>query len=402
MKTARVFARPIWAAVAALAVTSCSANGEHRLGAIVAASDAAVAFQDGASDAGACQTAPRPAESAPLDMYLMVEKSLSNQSPGRSEWDAVARGISGFVTTSDIGTVGVGIQRFPLPGGSASAQCVARCGATCDCLLRCGCGVCDCADNGCRCASRWFASCELADYATPAVEIASLPAASNELVAWLFSQNAEEGPATARPALQGAVRHAHDWAAAHSGRNVIVVLLMNGVPSQEVCQQNRIDDMTQVAAAAADGTPSVSTFVVASGSDLAAVVDPIASAGGSGHAWNVGTDAQRGMRLSSVLAQIRDSAVACQYAVPKGDGAPFDYAAVGVELRLGSTSSPTRLTRVQDRGDCRRDSGGWYFDDPQKPTRIVLCDSTCSAVQESTHAAVTTMLGCPLPPDPQR
>jgi hypothetical protein len=410
MSTRSALPRLLRAAAWALAVSACSASGEHRLGTVVDTSDAAVAGQggsspvpwqpDGSADSGACQTAPLAAQQAPLDMYLMVESSMANQPPGSNAWDAVARGIGGFVTSTDVGDVGVGIQRFPLSGGSASAECAAQCGASCECLLRCGCGSCDCVGNACRCASRWFASCELADYASPAVEIAPLPASSSNMVAWLFTQPGPEGPATTRPALQGAVQHAQDWASAHPGRNVIVVLILNGMPSEEVCRSNGIADMTQVAAAAADGSPSVSTFVVAAGSNLAPLVDPIAAAGGSGHAWNIGLDLQRSTRLSSVLAQIRDEATACQYAVPKpGSGSP-DYAAIGVEVRLGFQSAPSRLLRVAGRDACG--AGGWYYDDPGRPSRIILCDSTCSAVLESSRATVSTLAGCPPDPAPPR
>jgi hypothetical protein len=387
------------ATAGALVSAACSSAGDHRLGAIVAATDAAVTLQDAGE---VCQSSSGPAERAPLDMYLMVEKSLSNHSAVSDEWDVLARGIGSFVTSNDVEGVGIGVQYFPLPGGSASAECVARCGAGCDCLQRCGCGWCDCAGNGCQCASRWFASCELADYAKPAVEIAPLPAASSDLVAWLFSQNREEGPATTRPALQGAIEHAHDWATAHAGRNAIVVLIVNGTPSEEVCPPNRTADMAQVAAAGVKGSPTVSTFVIASGSDLAAAVDPIAAAGGSGHAWNIGTDLGKSTRLATVLAQIRDSAMACQYSVPQGDGGSPDYATVGVEVRLGSAASAFRLSRVQDRDACRPGTGGWYYDDPDRPSRIVLCDSTCGAVQESPGAMVSTLLGCPVPARPPR
>jgi hypothetical protein len=398
MKTG-VFSAVLVVTAGALAPAGCSSGGDHRLGAIVAATDAAVTPQD---TGGACKTAPTAADRAPLDMYLMVEKSLSNHPAGSTGWDALASGIGSFVTSNDVAGVGIGIQYFPLVGGSASAQCVARCGPGCDCLLRCGCGWCDCAGNGCQCASRWFASCELGDYAKPAVEIAPLPAASNDLVAWLFSQNREEGPATTRPALQGAIGHAHDWAMANSGRNAIVVLIVNGMPSEDVCPPNQAADMAQVAAAGAQGSPTVSTFVIASGSDLAAAVDPIAAAGGSGHAWNIGTDLAKSTRLSTVLAQIRDSAMACQYAVPKGDVGSPDYATVGVEVRLGPNASPIRLPHVQDSDACRPGTGGWYYDDPNRPSRIVLCDSTCGAVQESPGAVVSTLLGCPEQARPPR
>jgi hypothetical protein len=387
-------------------ITACSASGDHRLG-VVASVDAAVASPDGrpwdlgSTDAGSCQTAPIPADKAPLDMYLMVEKSFVNRPNGSGTWDELTRGIGSFVATNDVADVGLGIQYFPLVGGTAGAECVARCGASCDCLLRCGCGSCDCAGTGCVCASRWFASCDLGDYAKPAVEIATLPAASSNLMAWLFTPTNEEGPATTRPALQGAIQHAHDWAVAHPGRNTSVVLVLNGPPSQDVCRPNQIDDMLPVVAAGADGTPTVQTFVVASGSDLAAAFDPIAAAGGSGHVWNIGTDFSRDTRLPPVLAQIRDAAMACQYAVPKGPGAVPDYGAVGVELRFGPGPA-SRPPHVANRDGCAANAGGWYYDDPGRPSRIVLCDSTCAAVEESPRATVSTMLGCPQPPAPPR
>ena len=38
--------------------------------------------------------------------------------------------------------------------------------------------------------------------------------------------------------------------------------------------------------------------------------------------------------------------------------------------------------------------GGWYFDDNQNPTAIILCPQTCSAVQSDAQAQIDVSFGC--------
>jgi hypothetical protein len=52
------------------------------------------------------------------------------------------------------------------------------------------------------------------------------------------------------------------------------------------------------------------------------------------------------------------------------------------------------IPEVADSGECG-DSEGWYFDDPDLPTTIHLCDVTCGDVK-SMGRQLFYSIGCPL------
>jgi hypothetical protein len=66
--------------------------------------------------------------------------------------------------------------------------------------------------------------------------------------------------------------------------------------------------------------------------------------------------------------------VPCEFIVPDpGDEFEVDYRQVGVR----STGAGAReLGRVESAGACGAE-GGWYFDDPASPTRLLLCPTSC-------------------------
>ena len=41
-----------------------------------------------------------------------------------------------------------------------------------------------------------------------------------------------------------------------------------------------------------------------------------------------------------------------------------------------------------DSTECDDVHGGWYYDDPDHPTRVVACDSSCRVMQSDHHARV--------------
>jgi hypothetical protein len=40
-------------------------------------------------------------------------------------------------------------------------------------------------------------------------------------------------------------------------------------------------------------------------------------------------------------------------------------------------------------------AGGWYYDNPAKPTKITLCPQTCDPLRMSTDSKVQVLYGCP-------
>ena len=43
---------------------------------------------------------------------------------------------------------------------------------------------------------------------------------------------------------------------------------------------------------------------------------------------------------------------------------------------------------------CPASGDGWYYDNPAAPTQIILCPSTCTAVEGDMTGEVDVTLGC--------
>jgi hypothetical protein len=97
------------------------------------------------------------------------------------------------------------------------------------------------------------------------------------------------------------------------------------------------------------------------------------------------------------LKEIRADAVACVYAIPTLGGGYPDYDRINVQVRAAAgpdVPAATLVHRVAGRAACDPSSGGWFFDDPQRPSRIVVCDATCDLVRADPDASIDVLLGC--------
>jgi hypothetical protein len=53
----------------------------------------------------------------------------------------------------------------------------------------------------------------------------------------------------------------------------------------------------------------------------------------------------------------------------------------------------TTLGRVPDAASCGT-GPGWYYDNPQTPTAILLCPGSCGAASLDFNATLEVLLGC--------
>jgi hypothetical protein len=392
-----------------------------------------------APEAEACATTTVQAELIPLDMYVMLDVSSSmldaTQSAG-TKWDATKQAFIAFAQDPKSNGLGVGIQYFSLLAQGVPTQCTNQnqCGTSGPCVLK----ACSnninaiCTNNGncglfATCVDRGYCSnnanihcipvggtacgagnqclqltnsycflqdsCVAADYATPAVAIAPLPGNRNALVNSINAQ----APWSATPtsaALQGAVNHARSWATSHPTHRVVVLLATDGLPTR--CDQN-IANIAQIAAAGANGSPKVSTYVLGVFSPAEATqaqqnLDQIAASGGSGTAFIVGTSGNVSQALVDALNKIRGAALSCEYLMPKSDAGVIDPNEVKLIFEDGS-GTKQELGRVAGAGACGP-NGGFYYDNATNPTKILLCPDTCTAAQNVSGAKVSIELGC--------
>lgn len=103
-----------------------------------------------------------------------------------------------------------------------------------------------------------------------------------------------------------------------------------------------------------------------------------------------------GAVLTSIAKKVGER-LACEFAVPIASGSQAPDPSK-VAVKFTSASAPAKLlTQVTDASKCASVPDAWFYDDNAKPTRILLCPSTCSAAGTTTGAKVTAELGCKVP-----
>jgi hypothetical protein len=235
--------------------------------------------------------------------------------------------------------------------------------------------------------------CNVGPYAAPAVPIAELPAAADALVASIGAQ-VPTGQTPTGPALDGAIRQAREYAAAHADHTVVALLATDGLPTE--CEPLESDEVGAIARAGFEGTPSIRTFVIGvfgpEEAEAPRNLDVIAQAGGTEQAFIVDTSGDVGEQFLAALAAIRGSKLACEFRIPSpANGMTLDYGLVNVAFT--ENGATRQLFGVAGAGACGTDDG-WYYDDPTMPTRIILCPSSCTAIQSGNGGSVEIELGC--------
>lgn len=234
------------------------------------------------------------------DLYLLVDRSASLQDSNR--WQDLKGAIQSFVGEAATARMRLGMGFFPVvpstqPTLPASCTKDSDCGSYGPCLAifnQCNGGV----------GSPVSDSCDVPDYAVPAVNMMAFPAAESSINTKLAAAMPDGGTTPITPALAGALQYARG--ATQAGRRGAVVLLTDGEPTG--CTLNTVQSAAGVADTAFRSNPSVRTYVVGLGplQDL----NPIAAAGGTNAAY-ITSSATPQPELVSALRQIR-AAEGCQ------------------------------------------------------------------------------------------
>lgn len=271
---------------------------------------------------------------------------------GGTKWSAVTGALDSFLVQPNLTGFSVGLQYFGLPTGG---------------------GLTD--------------SCTASDYATAAVEIAALPGAASALMTSIAAHSPTSGTPTSA-ALQGAIMHASAWATSHPGHVTAVVLATDGDPAE--CNTN-LTSIDAIAAAGLAATPKIATFVIGVGASLSNL-NGIAAAGGTTSAFIVNTNSNVTQQFLAAMNAIRNSA-SCSYQIPLPTSGAPNYQQVNVVFTPNGGSATT-IPNVGTKAMCPASGDGWYYDDPNAPTAILLCASTCGTIQANTSGTVDIALGC--------
>jgi hypothetical protein len=397
----------------------------------------------------ACATETQQGQRIPLTMYVLLDSSasmldaLSNQGMA-SKWDATKAAITTFVNDPASTGLSVGLQYFPVLKPNVPASCMADTDCvgsgpcdfamTCDntsvvtpCTTNADCpavgggpagncvllGACQvsggyCAPVGIRCAFGFDRcvrllgychgrdSCDNAAYAMPAIEVAPLPGAAQPIIASMAAHT-PDGLTPTLAALGGGFDYARARAMADPTQRVVLLLATDGFPTE--CSANP-DDLTPIqtlVSSQATGTPPISTFVIGvfSPAEQAAAttnLNSIAKAGGTGSAFIINTSQNVQQAFLEALNKIRGTLLTCEFKLPQPEGGQLDPQLVNV--RYTSNAGQSTLLGNVPGGACDPNKGGWHYDNDQAPTKIQLCDSTCSAIQADQGGSVKILLGC--------
>jgi hypothetical protein len=239
-------------------------------------------------------------------------------------------------------------------------------------------------------------SCNPSDYATPVVPIAPLPGQTSALVASLRAQ-APTGETPTGAALRGSCAYASGFKRANPGREVVVLLVTDGEPQAPLtsrtggCTPTLADAIAAASECLAGGTP-VRTYVLGVGPSLQNL-DQIAAAGGTVKAHLVENGG--GAEVLAALEKIRtDASIPCSLQLPQPTSTtPIDLHKVNV-VYADAACTLTTLANVDGAAACDAVTGGWYYDSPDKPSKILLCDASCKQVA-APGSQLQVSLGCP-------
>jgi hypothetical protein len=86
--------------------------------------------------------------------------------------------------------------------------------------------------------------------------------------------------------------------------------------------------------------------------------------------------------------------LACEWLIPQPEpGKEFDKGHVNVKVANVGLATDA-LGNVSSQTDCASAGDGWYYDNPDTPTKIVTCPDTCTKIKASTNANVQLLVGC--------
>lgn len=315
-------------------------------------------------------------ELVPVDMYVMFDRSGSMKDSGK--WSSVTNALKKFVVLPGLDKLGMGIAFFPIPAtGPIPGACTSdqQCGFY---------GPCVPGFNLCSGSLAGNDSCVATDYQTPKVEIEPFPGVSSKIISAIDATQPEGASTPGAPALEGAIDHATIWQQAHMDRVVVVVFATDGEPTN--CTPNTVKDMENHAAEGKNQTPSIKTFVIGVG-DLTAL-NAVAAAGGTDKAIIVSAgNAEK--EFLEALNKIR-GAVGCQYIIPVSGKA--DPKKVNVIFTPDDGSPAILIKQVAGPASCLGEVG-WYYDNPNSPTQVLLCPGACDLVSNK-KGKVEVVVGC--------
>jgi hypothetical protein len=315
------------------------------------------------TDGDTCLTQEAQAEKIPLDVFMVVDRSGSMGACDYGNWMPTDDALRAFFNNPLSAGLSIGMNFFPAPD-TVTEECLeelfnpVQVPETLPLLLL--------PDN-----------------------VAQLEAALDALV----PGGCTAGTTPMYAALYGTYAFAVPYQDNNPNRKVIVVLTSDGEPCCNTCP---VEDIPTIAGLALSARGAgIFTYTIIIDPLAAPALNQIAAQGGTVQAYDVSNDVSQ---FAQALDEIRAAALSCEYIIPETQGnedagEPFDPLKVNVVYTPGG-GQPTTIPQADNEADCGS-ADGWYYDDPNTPTKIILCPHTCNDVQADQEAVVSLAFGCP-------
>lgn len=297
-------------------------------------------------DDAACAATSAKAELIPLDMIILLDESGSMDDGVK--WPGATAALKAFINDPASEGISVGAVYFPVDDPT---------------------------------------DCNFADYANLNVPIGMLPGNAPALVASIDAE-APQGGTPTFGALKGALFAATAYQDANKTHKVIVVIATDGDPTS--CDDTSSAGIAALAKSARNYN-GVQTYAIAVAGSSIANLDAIAAAGGTKKAYDI---TQNINQFAQKMAEIRALALSCEFIIPPPPMAQeLDPSKVNLSYTAGGQGNGTTLPHVADLASCGGKLG-WYYDNNVKPTKVLLCPSSCQKVQADSKAVISVLFGC--------
>lgn len=329
-------------------------------------------FDPGQSDGGLqdgeiCEELSADAEDIALELIVLLDRSGSMNSPfGNTKWTNSINALKSFFTDPESSGITVGINFFP-------HDSVNTCSPT-------------------------HAACDPTLYGKPAagedigalhVPLTQLPAGAPSLNAAMDADSPDGFCTPMHGALHGTLAFATARQEAFPERKVVVVFASDGEPNGCPTEQNQVGSIGNLVASAYNFN-SLQTYVIAIDGSTVADLNELAAKGGTGAAFNVTQDIGA---FADKMNEIRQKALGCEYLIPGASG-ELNPEQVNVSYTPGDQDVAQTLKQAANLGDCGG-LPGWYYDDPDEPTKIFLCPTSCATVGSDPDGRIRFAFGCP-------
>ena len=304
----------------------------------------------------ACVTSTSRAQRIPLDMYFMLDTSMSMQTD--KKLDALKAGLTGFLAAPSSSDLGVAGQHFPIGGVAAS--------------------------------------CESSVYGAPASGWEILAGQPGSHLAVFINGLTPDGLTPSVPALRGAVDACiarRDDQELH--RSCAVVFVSDGQPEgncEPTAQAAQIPLRNIAGEASANGILVFAVMFPNGDPYSQQIMRDIAIWGGTETVYKI-TDNEMASSFREAVEKAKGTALGCEYEMPQAEhGEVIEPNLVRVVHTNGSGTVYV-IPRMMNQGECAGETG-WYYDDNDLPTKLIMCPSTCTQMLLDNNGEVVLSYGC--------